>query len=365
MTNDLKVFNYSGKNVRVVSEEGRIWFLASDVCKLLNLTNTTTVLKRLSPEYSTKVQVETAGGIQNVNAISKEAVMELVLGSRKGTRKEIKEWFSNTLFPQLGMEWTLTEDRGETLANSDAYSIFCHPDFGNVRLKIDNDEPWFVATDVCKALAILNTSQAMARIDTSDKRVFSDVYSATNTLSAWCVNEPGLYSLVFESDKPQAKIFKRWISHDVLPSIRKHGAYMTPETIEKTLCDPDFIIKLATALKEERQKVAVLTPKAEYCDAVLQSPSLIATSVIAKDYGMSAARFNRMLENFGIQYKRGGIWVLKADYQDKGYMKSETFKYEGSNETFWWNKWTEAGRQFLYELLKARDILPVSERHAL
>ena len=104
MTNDLKVFNYSGKNVRVVSEEGRIWFLASDVCKLLNLTNTTTVLKRLSPEYSTKVQVETAGGIQNVNAISKEAVMELVLGSRKGTRKEIKEWLPILCSPSW--EWS-------------------------------------------------------------------------------------------------------------------------------------------------------------------------------------------------------------------------------------------------------------------
>lgn len=242
--------------------------------------------------------------------------------------------------------------------------VFQHNVFGSVRTVIKDSEPWFVAVDVCKALELADTGRATERLD-DDELTRIKIESGGQKREVIAVNEPGLYCLILRSRKKEANEFRRWVTHEVIPSIRKHGAYMTPETIEKTLCNPDFIIKLATALKEEQQKVAALTPKAEYCDAVLQSPSLIATSVIAKDYGMSAARFNRMLENFGIQYKRGGIWVLKADYQDKGYMKSETFKYEGSNETFWWNKWTEAGRQFLYELLKARDILPVSERHAL
>lgn len=234
----------------------------------------------------------------------------------------------------------------------------------DVRVLMKDGEPWFVASDVCKILELKNISMALSRLDPDEKGI-SILDTLGGNQEMLIVNEPGVYVLAVSSRKKEAKAFKRWVTHEVIPSIRKHGAYMTPETIEKTLCNPDFIIKLATALKEEQQKVAALTPKAEYCDAVLQSPSLIATSVIAKDYGMSAARFNRMLENFGIQYKRGGIWVLKADYQDKGYMKSETFKYEGSNETFCWNKWTEIGRQFLYELLKARDILPVSERQAL
>lgn len=216
-------------------------------------------------------------------------------------------------------------------------TVFQHNVFGSVRTVIKDSEPWFVAVDVCKALELADTGKATSRLDADEStRIEIDhPQSPGKKLEVIVVNESGLYCLILGSRKKEAREFKRWVTHEVIPSIRKHGAYMTPETIEKTLCNPDFIIKLATALKEEQQKVAALTPKAEYCDAVLQSPSLIATSVIAKDYGMSAARFNRMLENFGIQYKRGGIWVLKADYQDKGYMKSETFKYEGSNETFW------------------------------
>ena len=183
------------------------------------------------------------------------------------------------------------------------------------------------------------------------------------------VNEPGLYSLVLGSRKKEAKAFKRWVTHDVIPSIRKHGAYMTTETMEKVMNDPDFLIGLLNALKDEKAKRIsleaqhkVMLPKAEYCDAVLKSESLIATNVIAKDYGMHAARFNKMLENMGVQYKRGGIWELKAAYQDQGYAQSATFQRDGSNNTFIWLKWTEKGRKFLYDFLKSHEIVPMSER---
>src|SRR5690606_14287070 len=113
----------------------------------------------------------------------------------------------------------------------------------------DNDI-WFVAKDVCDILEIKNPSDALKRLDGDERARFNlGRQGETNV-----VNEYGLYSLVLGSRKPEAKEFKRWITHEVIPSIRKHGAYMTPETIEKVLSDPDTIIQLATTLKEERAK---------------------------------------------------------------------------------------------------------------
>lgn len=145
---------------------------------------------------------------------------------------------------------------------SETIKTFTSEQFGDVRVTTINGEPWFVAVDVCRVLEIGNSRQAVARLDDDEKGVIStDTHGGEQKVQ--CVNEPGLYSLVLGSRKPQAKEFKRWITHEVIPSIRKHGAYMTPETIEKVLFDPDFIIRLATDLKTERELRMKLERKVE------------------------------------------------------------------------------------------------------
>lgn len=145
---------------------------------------------------------------------------------------------------------------------SETIKTFTSEQFGDVRVTTINGEPWFVAVDVCRVLEIGNSRQAVARLDDDEKGVIStDTHGGEQKVQ--CVNEPGLYSLVLGSRKPQAKEFKRWITHEVIPSIRKHGAYMTPETIEKVLFDPDFIIRLATDLKTERELRIKLERKVE------------------------------------------------------------------------------------------------------
>ena len=242
--------------------------------------------------------------------------------------------------------------------------------FGDLRVTLKTGEPWFVAADVCKALDIAQPTRACERLDEDEKGV-SLIHTPGGEQELLIINEPGLYSMVLGSRKKEAKAFKRWVTHDVIPSIRKHGVYMTTETMEKVMNDPDFLINLLQELKAERARRislesenAVMLPKAEYCDAVLRSESLIATNVIAKDYGMHATRFNRMLENMGVQYKRGGIWTLKVPYDGQGYAQSATFQREGSDNTYLWLKWTEKGRKFLYDFLKEHEILPVSERQS-
>jgi len=128
--------------------------------------------------------------------------------------------------------------------------VFKNEDFGEVRVVELNKEPWFVATDICKALDIKNVTQAINRLDEDERSMFNIGRQGETNI----VNEYGLYNLILSSRKPEAKKFKRWITHEVIPSIRKHGAYMTPEKIEEVLMNPDTIIQLATALKEEQQR---------------------------------------------------------------------------------------------------------------
>ena len=149
---------------------------------------------------------------------------------------------------------------------SETIKTFTSEQFGDVRVTTINGEPWFVAADVCRVLELEQVHKALERLDADEKGGGIEIPHPQNpekTILVNVVNEPGLYSLVLGSRKPQAKEFKRWITHEVIPSIRKHGAYMTPETIEKVLFDPDFIIRLATDLKTERELRMKLERKVE------------------------------------------------------------------------------------------------------
>lgn len=244
---------------------------------------------------------------------------------------------------------------------------------GNDVRTLNHDEQiWFAAPDVTKALKLTNTTVALKSLDGDEVTKFNlgGLSGETNFIS-----EPGLYKLVGASHKPAAKRFNRWVTHEVLPSIRKHGAYMTPETIEKTLTNPDFIIQLATQLKDEQAKTAALTadneamkPKAAYYDMVLANSGLVPITSIAKNYGMSGQAFNSLLHDLGIQFKQSGCWYLYAKYQDKGYVHIEpvAFKHsDGREDVKPQMKWKQHGHKFLYDFLKKRGILPMIERQEM
>lgn len=152
-------------------------------------------------------------------------------------------------------------------------------------LTTSEGETWWVLSDVCKALGLSNPSVVAARID-PDSRSKSDLGRQGEAVT---VNEPGLYEVILRSDKPDAKRFRKWVTGEVLPSIRRHGAYMTEQTVEKALTSPDFLIQLATQLKQERaekekaqQQVAALQPKALFAEAVETSHTTILVGELAK-----------------------------------------------------------------------------------
>ena len=258
--------------------------------------------------------------------------------------------------------------------------IFKSPEFGQVRTVTIDGEPWLVGKDIATALGYTNTHKALNdHVDDEDKGVTKcDTLGGAQEMTI--INESGLYSLVLSSKLPTAKKFKHWITSEVLPAIRKHGAYMTPEKIEEALLNPDTLIKLATELKAERearkhaeleaasakQVIGELKPKADYTDRILASKGTVTTTAIAKDYGMSATGFNKRLHDLHVIHKIGKQWFLYAKYQAKGYTHSKTFDFihsDGMPDCNMQMEWTQKGRLFLYEFLKNHGFLPMIERN--
>ena len=193
-------------------------------------------------------------------------------------------------------------------------------EFGKVRVVEISGEPWLVGKDIAKALGYSNGRDAISKhVDDDDKGVAKcDTLGGKQDLQV--INESGMYSLVIGSKLPGARKFKRWITSEVLPSIRKHGAYMTPEKIEEVLMNPDVIIRLATELKEERQKVLELKPKADFYDTVANSDSLLSMADVAKvlDKGIGRNRLFKLLRSRGILQSNN---VPYQRFVDAGYFK--------------------------------------------
>lgn len=231
-----------------------------------------------------------------------------------------------------------------------------------------NNQPYWVLKDVCDVLELSNPTVVANRLEDDERAKFNLGRQGEATV----ITESGLYAVILRSDKPNAKEFRKWVTSEVLPAIRKHGAYATPETIEQMINNPDFTIQLLTELKKERESVNLLAatvkeyePKVSYYDKILKNKSLMNTTVIAQDYGMSASAFNKKLHELRIQHKVGDQWILYIEHQGNGYVHSDPFIFtdkDGNNHITQTTKWTQKGRLFLYDKLKAIGILPSIEK---
>ena len=253
--------------------------------------------------------------------------------------------------------------------------IFQNDEFGAVRTTTINDEPWFVGKDVADILGYSNSTKAMQDHIGTEDMSFNESLKLSRQSGVWLINESGLYSLILSSKLPTAKKFKRWVTSEVLPAIRKHGMYATDELIN----NPDIAIAAFTALKEEKEKakklaetiavkeqqISELRPKASYYDVVLNCKDLVSITEIAKDYGKSGRWLNEKLHDLKIQFKQGNkIWLLYQKYANKGYTSTKTQTYNGNDgevHTKVHTYWTQKGRLFIYDLLKMHDILPLIE----
>ena len=201
----------------------------------------------------------------------------------------------------------------------DKIQIFQNESFGSVRIAGTSEQPLFCLADVCKILELGNPSQVKSRLD--DGVISNEVIpdSLGRQQETTFVNEDGLYDVILDSRKPQARAFRKWITSEVLPSIRKHGAYMTQETLEKALTSPDFLIQLATNLKEEKQKRIEAEQKAELAEQTIKSNApkvLFADAVSTSQRSCLVAELAKILQQNGINIGQNRLfaWMRKNGY---------------------------------------------------
>ena len=244
--------------------------------------------------------------------------------------------------------------------------IFKNDTFGQVRILEKDNELWFVAKDVCDCLEIKNTTDALKRLDNDERSRFNLGRQGETNI----VNEYGLYNLVLSSRKPEAKEFKRWITHDVIPQIRKTGTYSMniPKSLPEALRAYANEVELHNATKaivaQQEQQIAEFNPVKDYVDKILSSKSCLAITQIAADYGLSAQELNKILHEAGLQRKVGDQWILYKQHMAKGFTKSETFTFcrsDGRLDSKITTKWTQKGRLEIHSILTKLNIHAVCE----
>ena len=272
--------------------------------------------------------------------------------------------------------------------------LFENPEFGSVRVMEIDGESWFVGRDICKLFGDKNESRSLGRVDDADKQTIQITDAMGREQNAIIINESGLYSLLFAMQPQKAnnggvsdaypievqqrieklRSFKRWVTHDVIPAIRKTGSYSLKDSYQ--IDDPierakrwieeqqeKQQLKLTVSIQE--QQINEMQPKVSYYDIILQCHDLVTTSQIAKDYGKSAQWLNNKLYNMGIQYPQNGTWLLYKQYQGEGYTQSRTgYKTDefGDRHSYMHTCWTQKGRTFLYYMLKRDNVLPLIEQ---
>lgn len=241
---------------------------------------------------------------------------------------------------------------------------FTNRAFGTIRTIEHDGTVLFCGRDVATALGYANTKDALARHCKGVANHYP-LQTPGGTQDARFITEGDLYRLIASSKLPTAARFESWVFDEVLPSIRKHGVY----AIDELLTNDDFLEQAIAHLRAERAKrlaaeqaLLEAAPKISYYDIVLQSDSLLTITEIAKDYGLSAKRLNRILRDEGVQFHQSGRWFLYARFAQQGYTQSKTHEYDaGKTKTHMY--WTQKGRLFIYDLLKnSRGLLPVIER---
>ena len=265
--------------------------------------------------------------------------------------------------------------------------IFNNDKFGQVRTIIQDGDPWFVAKDICDVFKATNRNRIMQDLD-DDEKGYTQMDTPGGKQQISVVNESGLYQILFSLQPTKArgvsdeyieqrindlKQFKRWVTHDILPSIRKTGSYSMniPKTLPEALRAYASEVEAHNGTKaivaQQEQQIAEFKPVKDYVDKILSSKSCLTITQIAADYGMSAQELNKILHEAGLQRKVGDQWILYKQHMSKGFTKSETFTFcrsDGRLDSKITTKWTQKGRLEIHNILSNLDIHAVCENVA-
>lgn len=258
MPDEIQVFNFEQHEVRVVVKNGEPWWVAKDICDVLELQNPREIINRvLGAEEKSKAKISTSCGERDVNIISESGLYMLIMRSIKPEARRLSKWVASVVLPSIGEVF----GRKKTMSNEIQVFNF---EQREVRIVMKDGEPWWVAKDVCDVLRIQNVTQAVQRLDEDEHSMFD--IGCNGGPERNIINESGLYALILRSDKPEAKRFRKWVTSVVLPSIRKTGGYSIPQKDNK-----DERLK-QSAERLEIQKQNANTRAAKALQKMIESP---------------------------------------------------------------------------------------------
>lgn len=248
--------------------------------------------------------------------------------------------------------------------------IFENRKFGEVRTIEEDGKVLFCASDVAKALGYIRPNDAIAsHCRSTVKRRIPHPQSPEKTIEMSFILEGDIYRLAARSKLPGAEEFERWVFDEVIPSIRRTGAYMMPQDYPsalRALADAEEKkMRLLAENQRQAQIIADFEPVRQYVDTILKSPAVLDTGQIAADYDLSANRLNKILHEEGVQHKVNGQWILYKKHMGKGYTKSRTTPIthsSGQQDIKMHTYWTQKGRMMIHNILTARGILAVMDR---
>lgn len=242
--------------------------------------------------------------------------------------------------------------------------IFENEQFGKMRTTVRDNVIWFVGKDVARALGYEKPTDAVRKKVDEEDRGVSKIETPSGTQEMTIINESGLYSLVLSSKLPTAKVFKRWITSEVIPSIRTTGGYiMGQEEMSDIELLSRAILVAQNQIAQRDSRIAEMEPVVDFAQRCLLAEGAVTTTSIAKNYGLSANKLNQLLKGLGVQYKVGNQWVLYSQYQDCGYTETRRTPIQKKNgemvlvsETLW----TPKGIEFIDRMLQSVNVEKVS-----
>lgn len=403
---ECKTFSSKYGEVDYFEEDGKAYLRGTHICKILNIPYPAVNIRSYCKD-AIKRRIQTSKGKKEALFIGIEGLNALI----KKSKQDYKEEFENEVKEIMGSESKVDEpvleiveeedkSQKEDFKNSEEKEVkemennflivFNNDAFGGIRVIEIDGNPWFIGKDVAIALGYADTSDALKKhVDEEDKLTRQFDWSGQNR-EMYIINESGLYSLIFESRLPSAKAFKRWITSEVLPALRKTGSYSAHSNEANDInyrsinsYTPDELRKLADLKDKEvalREELHIVEAKIRnlsedkpanfqndnrtfsifdsiFCRRILSSPNARASvSSIAKNYNLTGSDLNALLAEYNIQHKEDAVWVINDEYKDKGY--SETV----NRDEYTFMVWTKEGQIFLYQILREHGILPMIER---
>lgn len=403
---ECKTFSSKYGEVDYFEEDGKVYLRGTHICKILDIPYPAVNIRSYCKD-AIKRRIQTKKGKKEALFIGVEGLNALI----KKSKQDYKEEFGNEVKEIMGSEIKMDEpvleiveeedkSQKEDFKNSEEKEVkemennflivFNNDAFGGIRVIEIDGNPWFIGKDVAIALGYTDTSDALKKhVDEEDKLTRQFDWSGQNR-EMYIINESGLYSLIFESRLPSAKAFKRWITSEVLPALRKTGSYSAHSNEANDInyrsinsYTPDELRKLADLKDKEvalREELHIVEAKIRnlsedkpvnfqndnrpfsifdsiFCRRILSSPHARASvSSIAKNYNLTGSDLNALLAEYNIQHKEGAVWVINDEYKDKGY--SETV----NRDEYTFMVWTKEGQIFLYQILREHGILPMIER---